>query len=66
MAKKFAAILGTFIGYWSVFAIEAVVLMLVYNKVAWEFNLPQFPYWVFLGACYLLNILTGRAPKTKA
>lgn len=66
MAQKFAAILGTFIGYLSVFAIEAVALMLVYNKVAWEFNLPQFPYLVFLGAWYLLNILTGRRPTTKA
>ena len=38
-----------------VFAIEGLVATLCYNAIAWEFNLPQFNYFVITGALWTIN-----------
>ena len=33
-----------------------LIAMAVWNKIAWEFNLPQFNFWVFLGISILIML----------
>lgn len=40
------------------------IFQLVYNKIAWDFNLPPFDYWVFVGIVYLIHNLF-HSPRIK-
>lgn len=57
--QESCAIIGQFIG--KIIAGLALVawcgwvLMLVWNKVAWEFNLPTFSYLTYCGIWYVLR-----------
>lgn len=37
------------------FAVEGAIATYCYNTIAWEFNLPQFNYFVITGALWILN-----------
>jgi hypothetical protein len=33
-----------------------LIAMAVWNKIAWEFNLPQFNFWIFWGISILIML----------
>jgi len=53
--------------YWAIFAISladillmAFLIKITYNAIAWEFNWPQFNYWICLGVASLLQRITAK------
>ena len=38
-------------------ALCALCLMLTWNGIAWEFNLPQFGFWVPFGICLFYPLM---------
>lgn len=40
-------------------------LMTAWNAIAWEYNLPQFSYWVCFSAFYVVRsiLFVARTPK---
>lgn len=38
-------------------ALCALCLMLTWNGIAWEFNLPQFGFWVPFGVCLFFPLM---------
>lgn len=49
-----------FLAYLIANAIIAVILMLVYNTAAWEFNLPTFGYLWHFGVIIILEYIMKR------
>ena len=46
-----ATLVGKIIGW----GIIGGIATLCYSKIACEFNLPEFNFWVITGTCYVLN-----------
>lgn len=53
--KKNLTVLATFVGKIIGWGIIGIVATLCYSKIAYEFNLPEFNFWVITGTCYVLN-----------
>lgn len=49
LGNNVAAILPSFLG--------GALLMVAWNAIAWEFNLPQFGYWVCFCAYYTIRTI---------
>lgn len=43
--------------------VTGAILYFVYNAIAWEFNLPQFGYWVCVGVTYIIYSFTNSFKK---
>lgn len=67
--KSIAEMIGTIIGSIVGSAIPSLLgglcLMVAWNAIAWECNLPQFGYWVCFSIFYVVRSIlsTLRAPK---
>lgn len=57
--KSIAEMVGTIIGSIVGSAIPSLLgglcLMVAWNAIAWEYNLPQFGYWVCFSAFYVVR-----------
>lgn len=64
-SQVLAVIIGTIIGSAIPSFIGGLCLMVAWNAVAWECNLPQFNYWTCFCGFYVVNSLFSifRAPK---
>jgi hypothetical protein len=59
-SKFLAAIIGTLVGLAIPSFIGGALLMIAWNAIAWEFNLPQFSYWICFCAFYVIRALFSR------
>ena len=41
------------------------VLMMVWNEIAYQYNQPEFGYWVSVGVCWLIHCITTPFPSHK-
>lgn len=68
-ANTIAETIGTIFGAIVSSAIPSLLgglcLMIAWDAIAWECNLPQFGYWVYFSAFYVVRSLLTmiRAPK---
>ena len=65
IAETIGTIFGAIVGSAIPSLLGGLCLMVAWNAIAWECNLPQFGYWVCFSAFYVVrSILTAiRAPK---
>ena len=65
IAETIGTIFGTIVGSAIPSLLGGLCLMVAWNAIAWECNLPQFDYWVCFSAFYVVrSFLTMiRAPK---
>lgn len=52
--------IGAFVALFVPSLIGGALLMVAWNAIAWEFNLPQFGYWICVCVFYVLRALTAR------
>ena len=52
--NKVVQIVGSLIGIIFIMCVGSVLVSIGYNAIAWEFNLPEFSWWVF--ACLGLGL----------
>ena len=53
--KETLTVLATLAGKIIGWGIIGIIATLCYSKIACEFNLPEFNFWVITGTCYVLN-----------
>ena len=65
IAETIGTIFGAIVGSAIPSLLGGLCLMVAWNAIAWECNLPQFGYWVCFSAFYVVrSFLTMiRAPK---
>lgn len=49
-------LVGVALGF-GVLCFEAWIVSLVWNTIAWNFNLPQFGFWFFVAVITVINML---------
>jgi large-conductance mechanosensitive channel len=57
IATTFGAIVGSIVASIIPSIIGGWFLMVAWNAIAWEFNLPQFGYWVCFCAYYVIRTI---------
>lgn len=57
-----AVILGVIVGIALPSLIGGLCLMVAWNAIAWEFNLPQFNYWICFCAFYVIRAIFMKIP----
>ena len=65
IAETIGTIFGAIVGSAIPSLLGGLCLMVAWNAIAWECNLPQFGYWVCFSAFYVVRSLLTmiRAPK---
>lgn len=58
--KNLTEKIGYLIGLIVAFFIDGFIITFVYNKIALEFNLPNFGYWVCTCCYYVIKKLLGK------
>jgi hypothetical protein len=58
------AVVGSIIASIIPSLLGGLFLMIAWNTIAWECNLPQFSYWVCVAVFYVLYTFINAARKT--
>lgn len=64
-SKIIAVIIGAIVGIAIPSLIGGAFLMIAWNAIAWEFNLPQFSYWICFCAFYVIRAIFMKVPNFK-